>query len=96
MRREAVPVILSFGIDHHHEPSAEQVNVHVDDAGVSKAGADFGPDFAVVRLVALDEDGVVLQVDGEHAARYHPPARGKTISHFPGGVKAGSTDLRLL
>ena len=79
-----------------HEAAAEQVNIHVDDAGAAQAGTDFGPDVAVVRLVSLDKYGIVLQVDGEHAARYHPLPMEATISHFSVRVKAGSRDLRLL
>ena len=43
---------------------------------LAQAGQHFRPDAPVVRLVGLDAGGVVLQVDREHGARYHPGAFG--------------------
>src|SRR5690348_8611334 len=56
--------------DHEHA-RAEQINLHVLDARVADALADFGPDFLMIAPVFGDELRIVFQVQREAAAFGH-------------------------
>ena len=82
---EAPAVVLPVGVDDHDETTAKQVDVHVNDAGAAETRQDFGPHVAVMSPVPLDGGRVVLEIDGEHGARYHPPALRSDYFTLQGG-----------
>ena len=82
MRGETSAKILAVGLENHHQTPAEQVDIHLADAGPTEARHDLGPDLLMMLPIRLERCFVSGEVDGEHGARYHP-CPGGTISHFP-------------
>src|SRR5439155_7240407 len=70
VRGEAAPEIAAVSVDHHHEPPAEQVDLHLANAGAPQAAHHFGPYAIVVRFVGLDRCGIVAEIDGEYGSRH--------------------------
>ena len=76
-RRKSGPV----GFHHHHQPAAEEIDIHLEDAGAAQAGEHLGPDAPVMRPVGLDAASSSLRSTGEHAARYRRHAFGVRLFH---------------
>ena len=66
--RHALLEIPAVGLGEHHKTAVENIDVHPGDAGALEARHHFRPDLLMVRSVAVDDRGVVLEIDGEHGA----------------------------
>ncbi|PYQ98056.1 MAG: hypothetical protein DMF96_12265 [Acidobacteria bacterium] len=70
VRGEAAAEIGALRVDDHDEAPSEQIDFHVADAGALQAPHDFRPHAAVIRLVGLDDRGVVPKVGRENVANH--------------------------
>src|SRR5882762_7667871 len=72
-------VSTGFGIEgkalvdfHDHEHTrAEQINFHVDDAGIFDAGGNFRPDFFVMTAILGDQSRIILEIECEAISFIH-------------------------
>jgi hypothetical protein len=72
MRGETSTKVGAFGLEDHHQAAADKIDIHMKDAGLTQAGENLGPHHAMMLSIRLDGCRIVLEVDGQHGARYHP------------------------
>jgi hypothetical protein len=56
-------------ICNHHETAAEQIDLHLDEAGGAQTVEHFRPDAAVVLAIGLDHR-VVLEINRQHLSQH--------------------------
>src|SRR5712675_49285 len=72
-------VSVGFGVEgkalvdfHDHEHTcAEQINLHINDAGISDAGGNFRPDFLMVTAILGYQCRVILEIECEAVSFIH-------------------------
>lgn len=64
--------VAAVGLEDHHQPEADEIDVHMPNAGLPQAGEDLGPHRPMMLPIGVDCRRIGLEVDGEHRASYHP------------------------
>src|SRR6266403_1564760 len=83
-------ISTGFGIEgkalvdfHDHEHTrAEQINLHVDDAGIFDAGGNFRPDFFVMTAILGDQSRIILEIECEAISFIHHEYSSRVIKKW--------------